>query len=164
MARGMLTTDDGPVVVSEKSLLALTAIRKDKLLPEFFGEVAIARSCFDALQIPVTPAWLVVMDDRPNQAIPERVASATKSEAATLRLALAIGASLVIIDGPIKEKAKLSFIKCEGVVSLLVRAYREGRLSAVQPMVKALEKLGHAHVLPPPHLLEALWKALDAMG
>jgi predicted nucleic acid-binding protein len=162
----MLTSGDGPVVVSEVSLRALLAIRKDKLLAEMFGEVAINRACFEAMTdvLPAAPPWLVVMEDRPAQTIPERVASATASEAATLRLALAIPASLVVIDGPIKEKAKLSFIKCEGVVSLLVQAYRDGRLSAVQPMVKALDKLGHGHVLPPPHLLDALWKALDAMA
>ena len=62
-----------------------------------------------------------------------------------------------------KERAKLSFFKCEGTVSILVHAHRMGHLSAVRPMVKALEKLGHGHVLPPPDQLDALWQALDAM-
>lgn len=110
--------------------------------------------------------WLFVATDRPDQGLPERVAfpqHATASEAATLRLAISVPASLVLIDGPIKEKAKLSFIKCEGTVSILVSAYREGYLSAVKPMVIALEKLGHAHVLPPPDMLEALWTALEKL-
>lgn len=158
----MLTSDNGPVVVSEKSLRALLAIRKERLLAEMFGEAAMARSCFEAMAdvLPQAPPWLVVIDDRPQQPIPERIASVTASEAATFRVALAVDASLVVIDGPIKEKAKLSFIKCEGVLSLLVQAYRQGRLSAVAPMAKALAKLGHGDVLPPPPMLDALWKAL----
>lgn len=166
MARGMLTSADGPVVVSEKSLRALVAIRREKLLTELFGEVAMARTAATAMGelLPTEASWLVVMDDRPEQALPERVSSATASERATLQLSLALPASLVVIDGAIKEKAKLSYIKCEGVVGLLVEAYRTGRLSAVRPMVTALEKLGHADVLPPEHVREAMWKALAGLA
>lgn len=161
----MLTPPGGPVVASEKTLRALIAIRKEKLLPELYGHVAIAKGVMALLPdvMPTPPAWMEVMEDRPAQALPERVAGASASETATLRLALAIPASLVLIDGPIKERAKLSFIKCEGTVSILVQAYRAGKLSAVQPMVKALTSLGHADVLPPPEALDAMWKALAAM-
>lgn len=164
MASGMLTHDDGPVVISEKSLRALLAIRRERLLAEQFGEVAMAQSVAAAMGgvLPTTP-WLVVLPDHPEQTLPERVSTATPSERATLQLALALPASLVVIDGPIKEKAKLSYIKCEGVLGLLVQAYRTGRLSAVQPMVKALEKLGHGDVLPPEHVREALWRALAGL-
>lgn len=162
----MLTTIDGPVVVSEKTLRALTSIRRQRLLGELFGQVVIARSNFHALAdvLGEPPPWLVVQPDRPEQALPQRVAHASASEAATLRLALALGASLVLIDGPIKEPVKLSFIKATGTVSILVDAYREGKLTAVPPMVKALAKLGHEDVLPPPEALAALWKALENLG
>lgn len=162
MTRAMLTKPGGPVVAAEKTLRALIAIRRDKLLREMYGRIAVARTVIAALKdvMPSPPPWIDVMDDRPTQALPERVAGASASDAATLRLALALPASLVLIDGPIKERAKLSFIKCEGTVSILVQSYREGKLSAVQPMVKALTALGHADVLPPPEALEAMWKAL----
>jgi predicted nucleic acid-binding protein len=154
------------VVTSEKSLRALVAIRRQKLLPELYGRVVMARSNFEALQdvLPDAPAWLVVERDRPEQELPPRVAAAGVSEAATLRLALALPASLVLLEGPIKERAKLSFIKAEGVVAMLVAAYRQGLLSAVRPMVKALEKLGHGDVVPPSEQMEAMWKALDELG
>ncbi|MBI1336158.1 MAG: hypothetical protein GC164_04250 [Phycisphaera sp.] len=163
---GTLTTDDGPVVISEKTLRALVAIRKHSLLEKLYGRVAISAQVASCVRdvIPELPSYIVPVQDQPLQQLPERVCSATPSEAATLRLAIALPASLVLIDGPIKEKAKLSFIKCEGTVPLLVQAYREGHLSAVKPMVKALATLGHEDVLPPPDLLEALWVALDKLG
>ncbi len=147
--------------VSEKTLAALTAIRREKLLEQLYGQVFMARSVYEAVE--QQPAWLEVIDDAPDHPLPARVASATASEAATLRAALAAGASLVLIYGPIKEKAKLSFIKCEGAVSILVAAYREGLLTAVKLMVKALTALGHEDVLPPPETLDALWTALDQL-
>lgn len=189
MPRQTLTHPDGPVVVSEATFTALATIRKLNLIHDLYGNAVIARQNYEAIiplletgesgeAVPaideselaergftVCPAlpWLFVAVDRPDQGLPERVAfpqHATESEAATLKLAIAVPASLVLIDGPIKEKAKLSFIKCEGTVSILVSAYREGYLSAVKPMVIALEKLGQGHVLPPPDMLEALWTAL----
>ena len=116
----------------------------------------------DAL-LPDTPSWLAVGEDHPTITLPERLAATPPSEAATIRFALGSGASLVLLDGPVKERAKLSFIKSVGTVSILVSAYRQGHLSAVRPMITALEKLGHADVLPPPEQLEALWVALEDM-
>ena len=110
--------------------------------------------------------WLLVVNDRPDQQLPARVQppnNSTASEAATLRLGVGIPASLVLIEGAAKERAKLSFIKCEGTISLLVTAFRQGHLSAVQPMVKALAALGFNDVIPPQDLLDALWKALDGL-
>ena len=167
MQRQMLTTADGPVVIGEKTLRALGAIRRDNLLPHLYEELCLCRSNLDALSDVLDadglPPWLRIVDDYPHEALPQRVASATLSEAATLKAALAIGASLVLIDGPIKERAKLSFVKCEGTVSILVMAHRQGLLTAVKPMVKALRKLGYAEVLPPPEALDALWIALDKL-
>ncbi len=166
MARAALTCADGPVVAGEKTLRALVAIRRQRLLPRLYGRVVVGRFNFEALAdvLPEAPPWLSVADDRPDQGLPPRVAGAAASDVATLRLALALPASLVLLEGPTKERAKLSFIKSEGTVSILVTAYRRGLLSAVQPMVKALEKLGHGDVLPPPEQLEAMWRALDDMS
>ena len=162
MSRQPLTSPEGPVVVSEKTLRALVSIRRAKLLPALFGQVWIERSNFEALAdvLSDAPPWLIVHDDLPQQRLPARVAVASDLDLATLRLALSVPASLVLLDGAVKERAKLSFIKAEGTVSILVSAYRQDMLSAVRPMVKALEELGHADVLPPPDQLEALWHAL----
>lgn len=159
----MLTTGSGPVVVSEKTLRAMLAIRREKLLPALYGQVGMAESNLKSVLdvLPERPAWLTSLPDAPQQALPERLAGASASEGATLRAALANGASLVLIDGPIKEKVKLSFIKAEGVPSVLVQAYRAGLLSGVKPMVKALRSLGHGDVLPSDEMLEAMWAALD---
>ena len=160
-----LTNPDGPVVSSEKTLRALHAIRRSKLLARRYGRIVMARSNFEALSDlwPAPEPWLCVCDDCPTQALPAPLAAATTSEAATLRLALALPASLVLLEEPIKQQAKVNFIKAEGTVSILVWAYREGLLSAVQPMVKALQKLGHGDVVPPADQLEALWRALDEL-
>lgn len=189
MDRKTLTQPGGPVVASEKTLAAMAAIRKLKLLSQLHGTVVVARSVYASLRESLAQAqpgaggevrlepgqnfaaapgfdWLLVAEDQPAQPLPARVdypQNATASEAATLRLALSIPASLVLLDGTIKERAKLSFIKSEGTLSMLVTAYRKGLLSAVEPMVKALEKLGHADVLPPRESLAALWTALGKM-
>jgi predicted nucleic acid-binding protein len=160
-----LTDPAGPVVITEKTFRALLAIRREKLLPELFGRVAIARSNFEAMEgvLPGVPEWLDVMEDRAEQPLPERIAMASPADAAALRLALATPASMVLIDGPMKDRVKLAYIKAMGTVPILVMAYQHGKLTAVKPMVKALQALGHADVLPPAEQLEALWKALDAM-
>lgn len=159
------TTTNGPVVVSEKTLRALISIRREKLLPALYGRVSIVKANFEAMSDVLSQDndwdWLHVEEDRPEVVLPDRVSAANASDAATLRLAIGLGASLVLLENPVREKAKLSFIKSEGTVSILVLAHRHGILSAVQPMVKALEKLGHGDLLPPPEQLEALWTALD---
>ena len=164
-SRRVLTSPGGPVVLSDRTLRALASIRRLGLLEKVYGDLVMARSVFDAAGdvLNPKPAWLTVLGDRPDTELPSRIAGAGPLESATLKLAIAIPASIVLIDGPIKEPAKLSFIKCEGTVSILVQAYREGHLSAVRPMVKALRALGHEDVLPPPEALEALWTALDQL-
>ena len=161
----MLTAADGPVVISAKTLDALMSIRRENLLPYLYGRVTISKSNFVGLNnvLPNPPTWLAVTEDRPEQPLPGRVADAKPLDAATLRLALAADASLVLLDGAIKERAKLSFIKAEGTLSILVLGFRHDKVTAVRPMVKALEKLGHADVLPSPEQLDALWRALDAL-
>ncbi len=164
----MRTTADGPVVISEKTLRALWAIRRAKLLAPLYGQVMMARSVCDLMadvfEGEALPPWLAAVEDHADVELPARVASAGASDAATLRLALGVGASLVLLEEPIKERAKLSFIKAEGTVSILVLAYRLGHQSSVRPMLVALEKLGHGHVLPPPDQLAALEQALDQLG
>jgi predicted nucleic acid-binding protein len=162
-ARRMLTTDDGPVFTSERTLRALLAIRREKLLEPLYGPIHIARSV--VARLPDAPDRLTVVNDAPDHPLPPRVeAAANTSDQATLRAALAHGASLVLLDGPAKEPTKLSFIKAEGAVSILVAAYRQGQLSAVRPMIKALRALGFEDVLPPPESLDALYEALDDLG
>jgi predicted nucleic acid-binding protein len=161
-ARRMLTTDDGPVFTCERTLRALMAIRREKLLEPLYGPVHIARSVAD--NIDGVPDWLTIIDDAPDHPLPPRVeAAAGASDRATLKAALAHGASMVLLDGPAKESTKLSFVKAEGVVSILVAAYRQGRLSAVRPMIKALSALGFDDVLPPPESLDALYDALERL-
>ncbi len=168
MSGKMRTTPDGPVVVSVKTFGALLAIRREKLLESMYGSVVMPRSGYDGLHDKLAasgcPAWLDVKDDLPQVQLPPRLVAVGGHDGASLQLALGIGASLVLIEEPVKEKAKLSFIKAEGTVSILVMAYRLGLLTAVPPMVKALEKLGYRDVLPPSDQLKVLWVALDAMG
>jgi len=162
----MRTDPSGPVVVSERTLRALLAIRREKLIADLYGSAVIAESVLARMAdvLPDPPTWLSAVPDAPDQALPERIVRAEPSDAATLKLALSLPASLVLLDGPIKEKAKLSFMKAEGALPLLVHAYREGHLKAVRPMVKAWQALGFHDVLPEPDQLESLWQALDQLA
>jgi predicted nucleic acid-binding protein len=156
----------GTVVTSGKTLSALLAIRQADLLHELYGQVAISRSNYNAIDSPrleQTGDWLLVVEDRPDQEIPTRCAGATPLEAATLQLAQSVSASIVLLEGETKERAKFARFKSEGAVSILVTAHRQGLLNAVRPMIKALIALGHEDVLPPLEMLEALYEALDRM-
>ena len=182
MPSGMLTDAEGPVVCSEKTFRALVALRREKLIAEVYTRVVMARSNWRAViesedvtrrgdasfDLESPPPWLDLIDEKRfvHVELPARCGEgiACSLELDTLRLAVGLPASLVLLDGLIKEKAKLSFIKAEGTVSILVMAYRLDKLSAVQPMVKALQKLGHGEVIPPPETLEALWRALEGLS
>lgn len=162
----MLTDPDGPIVTGERTMRALLAIRREKLLPLLYERpILIARSNYESMQDTTDdwPSFIEVVDDRDDVELPKRCLTATPSEAATIRLALALPASIVHLEGPIKERAKLSFMKAEGTVSILVAAFRESHLSAVQPMVKALKSLGHGDVLPEQAMLDAMWQALEGL-
>lgn len=162
----MLTTPGGPPVIGAPSLRALVAIRRQGLVHDLYGPASIERGNLESLAdvLPATPPWLTVHEDDPSIELPSRLAQVDEADRATLRLALAVGAGLVIIEEPAKERAKLSFFKCEGVLSMLVWAHRQGRLTAVMPMVKALRSLGQGHVLPPQEQLDALKRALSSMA
>lgn len=172
----MLTQPGGHVVGSLRTLDALFAIRKDKLLPLLYGQVVITKSDLTKLSEDfaslreATPDWLVIADDPHDDTeslLPERVVSMYPRDGDSeraIRLGLSIGASMILLDGPVKEKAKLSFIKSEGALPILVMAYRLGHLSAVKPMVKALTAMGRGEVLPDDEQLQALWTALDQLG
>ena len=166
MAQGMLTSPGGPVVAGRRTMDALAAVRKETMLPRLFGSIRVARSSAGA-----SPAWmdagydwLIVEDDRPSQPLPERLAYLDAGDAATLRLALGLPASLVLLENPVKDKARLNFIKAQGALAVLVQAYRQGYLSAVEPMVKAWRTLGYDDVLPEEAALEHLWRALRQLS
>ncbi len=168
MARTTLTTPGGPVVVSHRTLAALTAIRKQGLLGRLYGQVHACASdvaAIPALSVADCP-WLLTHPDPQELPLPERVLSLQPPDpdgVRAIRLCLALRGSLVLLEGAVKEKAKLCHIKSEGTLSILVACHREGWLSDVRPMVKALRSLGQGDVLPDAEKLEALWRALEAM-
>jgi hypothetical protein len=169
MARTTLTTPGGPIIVSRRTLAALTAIRRHGLLGRLYGQVHACASdvaAIPALSLAECP-WLLTHPDPEMVPLPERVLSLQPPDpdgARAIRLALTLRGSLVLLEGATKEKAKLCHIKSEGALSILVACYREGWLSDVRPMVKALRSLGQGDVLPDDEKLEALWRALDSLG
>ena len=155
----------GPVVVAASSLRALASIRHEHLLREVFGTVVVCRSTAEAcasLWPGAWPDWIAVEDDRAAVELPPRMAHVQGEDRATLQLAIALGASLTIIEGkPLLEKVKLSFLKAMGTIPLLVQAYQEGRVRAVKPLLTALERKGHE--MPPPAQMTALLQAIDTL-
>lgn len=94
--------------------------------------------------------------------LPPRLAHIEGTDRASVQLAIAWEASLLLIDGKaLLEKVKLSFIKSMGTIPLLIQAYQEGRIRAVKPLLVALEKKGHT--MPPPEQMEAIRRALDLL-
>jgi len=103
MLGGMRTSKDGPVVASERTLRALFAIRRAVLLPKLYGTVVVGRSSYEAILATGPPEmadwpWLAIEQDRPEVELPARIAGAPAPDAAALRLALALNASLVLLD------------------------------------------------------------------
>ncbi|MDX1683226.1 MAG: hypothetical protein R3336_08900 [Phycisphaeraceae bacterium] len=164
MARDMLTTDEGPVVVSRRTLEALLAIRRGHLLPKIYPDrsIMIDQECGE--QVEDRPDFIELKVAPEDVELPTRIGHGDPCDLACLRLALHVGASMVMLEDPIKERAKLSFIRAEGTVPFLVQAHRAGHLTAVEPMIKALRALGHEDVLPPEDQLAALKEALRHLG
>src|SRR6185369_2352826 len=125
-ARQMLTRPDGPTVIAAKTLRALLAIRREKLVPELYGQTVISQSNWNAVVaspeakfLPASPegaakqppGWLFIGDDRPDQPLPERLANyeltgEDPTGIAELKFALFFPASLGLLDGRIKKKAR----------------------------------------------------------
>jgi len=159
--------DSGPVVIGERSLASLLAIRHEWLLREMFGRVVICRTVADALSeiIGEVPDWLQVCEDLPDGMVelPSRLESVRGSDRKTLEIAVHHRARLVLLEGKgLLEKVKLSFIKSMGVIPLLIQAYQEGRIQRVKPLLTALDRKGHE--MPPPEQMEALLRALDELA
>ena len=162
-----MTIPGGPVIASYRVLEALISIKQAKLLQPLFGRILITESNASEIKKNIDrplPEWVEVVPDHDDVDLPERIVNTQVLNQQTFKACLAIGCSRVLIDGPIKDKAKLSFFKCEGIVSILVTSYRAGRLKLVRPMIKALTSLGYADMLPPEDQIKMIYEALEYMG
>ncbi len=162
-----MTIPGGPVITTGRVLEALMAIKQDKLLRPLFGPILITQSNADEVKNNLAkplPLGIEIVPDHNDVDLPERIINTQVLNQYTFKACLALGCSRVLIDGPIKEKAKLSFFKCEGVVSILVTSYRAGRLKLVRPMIKALKALGYEDMLPPEDQIKMIYDALAHMG
>ncbi len=158
---------NGPVVVAESSLRALSAIRHEWLLENMFGEATICASvdqaCAGLWIASARPGFLRIHADAADMPLPARLAQVQGSDRASIQLAIHLRSRLLIIEGKaLLEKVKLSFIKSMGVIPLLVQAYQEERIKSVKPLLIALERKGHE--MPPANQMTALLAALEDMG
>jgi len=148
------------IVVADTSvILNLCCVSQQELLPLLFGDIFIppevrqeferaarSHSRFSGL---VLPSWLLV---RPALSIPEnlrRIPGLDSGETAAIALALELGAHVVLIDELAGRRAVHVFGMLPiGVLGILVRARRAGRIAAIASVIDQLESKANFWVTP----------------
>lgn len=137
------------VVANTTPLIALTNTGHLNLLRELYGEILIPQAVMDEIKSePAKSAveqsdWIKVCsiaDDSPKKLFRARLHA---GEVEVMILAGEINADLLIIDdNAAKKTAKYLGMNVTGTLGVLLRAKREGRLTAVKPVLVALRADG----------------------
>ena len=142
-----------PIVSNTSPILNLAITGHLSLLHEQFGEVAIPAAVWDELRVeenlPGSPAvrkavaagWIrvTVVKDRALVQVLQR--ELDKGESETIALALQLQAEWTLLDEREGRKvAKSLGLKVTGVLGVLLRAWREGKLPALREALDELRR------------------------
>lgn len=125
------------IVVSDSTcLIALERIQRLDLLPAVFETVwipmVVAREFGHALP------WLRVKDPENAAAVAAFQLLVDAGEAAAIELAKELNCEVILDDVQARRLAERQSVPCVGLLGVLVRAKRAGKLPVVRPVVEAL--------------------------
>ena len=142
-----------PVVSNTSPLLNLAIVDHLSLMYEQFGEVLIPQAVFEELRVEeglpgsqsireaIEKGWLGVKEAKDQIFVKVLRADLDKGEAEALALALQVKAEWVILDEREGRRiAKSLGLKVIGVLGVLLRAQREGRLQSLKSTMDDLRK------------------------
>ena len=148
------------IVVADTSvILNLCCVSQQDLLPPLFGDVFIPPEVREEFERAVRhyprfaglalPSWL---REKPTLSTPNslrRIPGLDAGETAAIALALELGAHAVLIDELAgRNAAHLLGMMPIGVLGILLRARRTGRIKAIAPVIEQLESRANFWVSP----------------
>lgn len=141
------------VVSNSSPLIHLAKIDRLDLLSDLFGELFIPQAVYEecvtdgkgrpeAVKIKEA-SWLRVMQVTNRNLVKLLSAEVDRGEAEAIALALEQGASLVLLDdSDAREKARVYQLKITGLVGILLRAKRSGKITSLSETLEALRSTG----------------------
>ena len=148
-----------PVVSNTSPLLNLAIVDHLSLMYEQFGEILIPQAVFEELRVEeglpgsqsireaIEKGWLGVKEAKDQIFVKVLRADLDKGEAEALALALQVKAEWVILDEREGRRvAKSLGLKVIGVLGVLLRAQREGRLQSLKSAMDDLRKKAGFHI------------------
>jgi predicted nucleic acid-binding protein len=141
------------VVSNSSPIIHLAKIERLDLLQAFFGQVWVPVAVYEECLIEgkgrpevatiEQASWLRVISVTNQHLVRLLSAEIDRGEAEAIALALEIQAALILLDdADAREKARLYDLKMTGVVGLLLRAKRSGRLASLSEALNALGNTG----------------------
>lgn len=125
------------VVVSDSTcLIALERIQRFDLLPALFEEVWIPPEV--SREFGQTLPWLRVKAPQNAATVAAFQMLVDAGEAAAIALAKEVGCEVILDDRLARRLAARQGVPCLGIIGLLLRAKRAGKLPAVRPLIDSL--------------------------
>jgi len=142
-----------PVVSNSSPIIHLAKIDQLDLLPDFFGELfippAVYAECItDGKGRPEVAtikqaSWLRVIQVANQNLVKLLNAEVDRGEAEAIALALETQASLILLDdADAREKARLYPLKMTGILGILLRAKKSGKIASSSEKLDALRDTG----------------------
>ena len=148
-----------PIVSNTSPLLNLAIVDHLSLMHEQFGEILIPQAVFEELRVEeglpgsqsileaIEKGWLEVKEAKDQIFVKLLRADLDKGEAEALALALQVKAERVILDEREGRRvAKSLGLKVIGVLGVLLRAQREGKLQSLKSAMDDLRKKAGFHI------------------
>lgn len=142
-----------PVVSNSSPIIHLAKIGYLYLLQEFFGELLIPEAVYEEcitegrnrpeVSIIKQASWLRVMRVTNQNLVNLLNSEIDRGESESIALALENQASLILLDdSDAREKARLYHLKITGILGLLIRAKRTGKLTSLSIVLDTLRDTG----------------------
>lgn len=142
-----------PVVSNSSPIIHLAKIGYLDLLQEFFGELLIPEAVYEEciieggdrpeVSIIKQASWLRVVPVTNQNLVSLLKSEIDRGEAESIALALETQAALILLDdADAREKARLYHLKITGILGLLIRAKRSGKLTSLSTLLDALRDTG----------------------
>jgi predicted nucleic acid-binding protein len=130
-----------PVVSNASPLIALKQIGQMELLSHLFNHVLVAPAVVREVEptLPRLPEWIEVSALKQPLGARILAASLGPGESETIRLALEVTASHVLVDDrPARRLATLLGLRVGGTLGVLVASKQRGLVRTVKPLLDAL--------------------------
>lgn len=142
-----------PIVSNSSPIIHLAKVGHLDLLQDFFGELLISEAVYEEcitegrnrseVSIIKQASWLRVVPVTNQNLVSLLKTEIDRGEAESIALALETQASLILLDdSDAREKARLYHLKITGILGLLIRAKRSGKLISLSTTLDALRDTG----------------------